>query len=114
MKRENDCHANLFLSGIYFLYNRDKLVYVGQSDCIIRRIGEHFADKEFDNFKYISEETFYWLYEYPFRKYFERKLIKFFNPKYNKEKIVSVYRVGFSEETRKLECAGERVLTRAM
>ena len=36
---------------IYLLYKGDKIVYVGQTECLARRIGEHFAsDKVFDSF----------------------------------------------------------------
>jgi len=87
MKRENDCHANLFLSGIYFLMHKGKIVYVGESDCIIRRIGEHKSkgSKVFDNFKFISRKTFFWLDSKYHRLYAEHKCQRKFEPKYNKE-----------------------------
>lgn len=40
-------------SGIYFLIKDDRIVYVGQSTSIMRRIGEHI-DKDFDSYSYIS------------------------------------------------------------
>jgi len=86
MKRENNCHADSFLSGIYFLTSKGKIVYVGESDCIIRRIGEHKSSKKvFDNFKFISSKTFFWLDSEQHRLYAEHKCIRWFKPKYNKK-----------------------------
>ena len=85
MKRENNCYADLFLSGIYFLTHKGKIVYVGESDCIIRRIGEHKNSKVFDNFKFISSKTFFWLDSEQHRLYAEHKCIRWFKPKFNKK-----------------------------
>lgn len=36
---------------IYMLYKGDKIVYIGQTECLARRIAEHFqSDKDFDSF----------------------------------------------------------------
>ena len=36
---------------IYMLYNNDKIVYIGQTECLARRISEHIqSTKEFDSF----------------------------------------------------------------
>ena len=36
---------------IYMLYSAEKIVYVGQTECLARRISEHLqSDKEFDSF----------------------------------------------------------------
>lgn len=36
---------------IYLLYKNDKIVYIGQTKCLAKRIADHFdSDKEFDNF----------------------------------------------------------------
>ena len=36
---------------IYLLYKNDKIVYIGQTKCLAKRIAEHFAsDKDFDHF----------------------------------------------------------------
>jgi predicted metal-binding transcription factor (methanogenesis marker protein 9) len=36
---------------IYMLYRGDKIVYIGQTECLARRIAEHLqSDKEFDSF----------------------------------------------------------------
>ncbi len=88
MKRENNCNADSFLSGIYFLTSKGKIVYVGQSDSIITRIGDHIRDnkKIFDNFKFISSKTFFWLDSIKHREYAEAKCIRKFRPKYNKNK----------------------------
>lgn len=39
--------------GVYFLYDKDELVYIGQSDNLYRRIGQHIAErkKKFDRFE---------------------------------------------------------------
>lgn len=42
------------LRGIYFLYSRDRLVYVGQSVNIHARIAQHWQTKTFDSFAYIQ------------------------------------------------------------
>jgi hypothetical protein len=83
MKRNID-YSDLFLAGVYFLINKGKVVYVGESGKIINRIENH-RDKVFDDLKVISTKTFYWLDDYWFRRYYERKCIYFFQPKYNKE-----------------------------
>ena len=43
-------------SGVYFLIKNKKVVYVGQSNNVIRRIGKHIEDgiKEFDACTYIE------------------------------------------------------------
>lgn len=39
--------------GVYFLVNKQKIVYVGQSNNIFNRLGSHAASKEFESFAYI-------------------------------------------------------------
>lgn len=86
MKRKID-YSDLFLAGVYFLINKGKVVYVGESEKIINRIENHHNDKDnpkvFDDFKVISTKTFYWLDDLWFRLYFERRCIYFFQPEYN-------------------------------
>lgn len=41
------------LCGVYFLFKRDELIYVGQSENVYIRLGFH-ADKEFDSFAFIE------------------------------------------------------------
>lgn len=62
--------------GVYFLYDKDELVYIGQSDNLYRRIGQHIAEnkKMFDRFE---------LYPTTDRIRLEGFLIKMFKPKYN-------------------------------
>ena len=64
-------------SGVYFLYDGEELVYIGQSDNIYRRIGQHIyeAEKKFDSFCFYpaGEE----------RIILESYLINKFHPKYN-------------------------------
>lgn len=40
-------------SGVYFLFLRDDLIYIGQSVCILGRVGQH-RDKKFDRFTFIN------------------------------------------------------------
>ena len=64
MKRKID-YSDLLLAGVYFLINKGKVVYVGESGKIINRIQNHHKDmgnpKVFDDLKVISTKTFYWL-----------------------------------------------------
>jgi len=83
MKRKID-YSDLFLAGVYFLIKEGKVVYVGESGKIINRLEQHRA-KVFDAMRVISTKTFYWLDDYWFRLYFERRCIYFFQAKYNKE-----------------------------
>jgi excinuclease UvrABC nuclease subunit len=75
-------YSDLFFSGVYFLINKGKVVYVGESEKIINRIENH-RDKVFDDIRVISTKTFYWLDDIWFRLYFERRCIYFFQPEYN-------------------------------
>ena len=81
MKRKID-YSDLLLAGVYFLIKEGKVVYVGESKKIINRIEQH-EGKDFDDLKVISTKTFYWLDDVWFRRFFERKCIYFFQPKYN-------------------------------
>lgn len=67
---------NVVKEGVYFLYDKDELVYIGQSDNLYRRIGQHIADgvKTFDRFE---------LYPTNDRIRLEGFLIRMFKPKYN-------------------------------
>lgn len=67
---------NVIEEGVYFLYNDDELVYIGESDNLYRRIGQHIASKEkiFNRFE---------LYPTTDRKRLEGFLIRMFKPKYN-------------------------------
>jgi hypothetical protein len=70
--RYKDCHLN-----VYFLVRRGKVVYVGQSAKLSRRVFEHRRDKKFDSVWIISCST---EKEMDLK---ERHYIKKFNPFYN-------------------------------
>ena len=63
--------------GVYFLYDGEKLVYIGQSTNILYRIGQHIKDgqKKFDNFRFYETDDYIRL---------EAFLIGALKPKYNK------------------------------
>jgi hypothetical protein len=72
----NDLSNFFGISGVYFLYMGNKLVYVGESVCIITRLMQH-QDKKFDSFKYIFEP------DEQRRLKLERQYIKDHAPMYN-------------------------------
>lgn len=63
--------------GIYFLWDCDKLVYIGQSTDIYKRIYEHRNVKKFTKFSFIE------CLEYELND-FEKKYIQTYNPILNK------------------------------
>ena len=67
---------NVVGGGVYFLYDKDELVYIGQSDNLYRRIGQHIAEKtkKFDRFELYPTED---------RVRLEGFLINMFKPRYN-------------------------------
>lgn len=69
---------------IYFLFKNKKIIYIGESDIGTKRIFEHRATKDFDEAKYISANDLPFLNNNFFRKYYEARLISFFNPKENR------------------------------
>lgn len=64
--------------GVYFLLNRSKVVYVGQSKSVEKRIADHKRNKKFsfDSFRVIGCNVDR-LLDY------ERRLIRLFNPRLN-------------------------------
>lgn len=42
------------ISGIYYLFNEGKIVYIGESTCVMSRISQHYKEgvKTFTDFKY--------------------------------------------------------------
>ena len=40
-------------AGVYFLFHKGEVVYVGVTNNILRRLGEHAKDKRFDAYSYI-------------------------------------------------------------
>jgi excinuclease UvrABC nuclease subunit len=72
------------LRGIYFLYDNDELVYIGQSISIQRRVWQHFhgdsriEQKSFNKYKFIE------INEDESLDKIELLFILEYNPKYNK------------------------------
>lgn len=64
------------MTGIYFLLDRKKIVYIGQSKNAHSRIGAH-KDKQFDSVRII-------ICQKSKLNHYERRLVTLFNPKYNK------------------------------
>ena len=88
-------NSELLLSGVYFLFLKKKIIYVGQSEKLLFRIvSDEHRKKKWDNIKYISSKTFYWMDDYYFRRYFEQRCIHKLKPKYNskmdKDKYISL------------------------
>lgn len=65
------------IRGIYYLFNKWELVYIGQSENIIRRINQHI-DKDFDEFSYIEIDRNIWLDD------IEKEEIRKYKPRLNK------------------------------
>ncbi len=83
------------ISGVYFLKQGKRIVYVGESTCIMSRIMQHFKEnvKQFDSFQIIEKRNF----SDKQRLSLEKSLIEKFKPKYNivhnrKKKIKLVFR----------------------
>lgn len=76
-------------SGVYFLYENDELVYIGESENVFSRIGTHIKEgvKDFDNWTYVEVDNT------KNRKHLESFLINICKPKYNISSKTS-----FSEE----------------
>lgn len=74
-------------SYIYFLYQGDKVVYIGQTESFMERIAKHFSEatKVFDRF---SVEPFEGSYMERLHK--EKLLIRKFKPQYNTQHAVVV------------------------
>jgi len=70
---------------IYFLLDKKQIVYVGESQIGIPRIFQHRATKKFDDYIYVCEKELPFLKNYYFRRYYERRWINRFKPKYNFE-----------------------------
>lgn len=66
----------IVVEGVYFLYDGDELVYIGQSNNVMMRIGEHIKEgvKEFDRFEFYPTVD---------KTRLEGFLIQMFKPKYN-------------------------------
>ncbi len=71
-------------SGIYFLFDDNKIIYIGVTNCLVRRIGEHACGKnwkkiKFDSFAYIIVE----FKNNEERVKIEQQYIRTYKPKYN-------------------------------
>lgn len=68
------------IAGIYFLRHNGRIVYIGESDCVMTRVSNHISDgvKEFDTFTFQSFNGSKFA-----RKDKESYLIKKYQPKYN-------------------------------
>jgi hypothetical protein len=75
--KKNIMFNEYFRKSVYILFFKSKIVYIGLSDCPYGRIKQH-KDKIFDQFRILhgkKERIPFW----------EKKLIKMFQPKYNKQ-----------------------------
>lgn len=75
-----DCGQFFKITGIYFLWRNNKIVYIGESTCIISRVMQHKSNKKFDRFSFkifngSNEE----------RREREQALIFLHKPVYNKQ-----------------------------
>ena len=71
-------HGKRCNAGVYFLWNKGSLLYVGQSTNVVKRICEHARDKDFDcsTFEPLRERDMYFVESY---------LIWFLKPPLNKQ-----------------------------
>lgn len=72
-------------SGVYFLFDKDEIVYVGKTINGFKRILSHTNSKEFDSFSFIDVEEHY-LDE------IETANILYYEPKYNKSSFLTGYK----------------------
>jgi len=66
-------------AGIYFYLYKNIVIYIGEGVNVFKRANEDIekkiGDKKFDEIRYITEDTFYWLSDERFRKYYEYRWI---------------------------------------
>ena len=89
--------SDYFVKGIYFLYNKGKIVYIGKSDNnVFKRISDHYTDKDkiFDSFTFDRYDI-----DSNDLLHIEASLIKRYKPKYNimhkVKKRVKIYYCAF-------------------
>ena len=70
--------TELIESGVYILFNKGEVIYIGESGSLYSRIGTHRKDKMFDTFRVLPCKQ-------SRRRYWEKVLIKKYLPKYNKK-----------------------------
>ena len=77
-------------AGIYFYLHNNIIIYIGEGVNVFKRanmdIEKKIGNLKFDQIKYITEDTFYWLSDERFRKYYETKWIYKF-----KDTVVNIY-----------------------
>lgn len=69
-----------FKPGVYFLFSGMDLVYIGESQCMMSRICQHYGQKNFDSFRFYAIMP-----EESQRKKLERKLIRRHRPILNSQ-----------------------------
>jgi hypothetical protein len=97
----DDFHVLAKTSCIYFLRQKTKIVYIGETTSFLTRVSQHFneATKIFDNvsFEIFSGST-------KERRVYEKKLIQRYRPKYNvihnkkKSEPKDIYSLEYKEE----------------
>ena len=90
--------SEIFRHGVYILYRKNVVVYVGESMNPYQRVCNHQkSDKKFDCFRilYCKESR---------KKYWEKKLIQAYVPKYNKtnKKIPTKPNIYFNPRVRRI------------
>jgi len=80
LTKKGTLKASYFNSAcVYMLYKLDRIVYIGQTECLARRIAEHMqTDKDFDSFVIHS-----FIEDQYIRLKKEEILIRKYKPKYN-------------------------------
>ena len=84
VRASNQNGMEVIEAGVYFLFKGEKLVYIGKSNSIYNRIGQHVvSDKDFDSWEYYECEGWNELDI----SQLESWLIREFSPPYNKTNI---------------------------
>jgi hypothetical protein len=76
-RRNNKVSSFFGHAGVYYLFDGKKLVYIGESNCILYRISQHMSNKKFDSFQIRLEK------DERKRKQLECREIKRYAPLYN-------------------------------
>lgn len=77
--KEQKRYSVELIPGVYFLFNENELVYIGESEDIHRRVGQHRTDKEYDSYTFIEQRDPH------LRLRLEKAYIEKFRPEYNKQ-----------------------------
>lgn len=73
----SDSNTRGSVSGLYFLFNNEKLVYIGKSSHIYRRVRTHIRQKQKQFNTFAVHKVSHNVFE------LESKLIEIYKPKYN-------------------------------